>query len=294
MASNFNNCYCLHVLCTCIWLTTTCSVPIKLLGWMIFRDSQLTCSSLVKPSSPTPSFLPLSLVICWVERWGLMSFSPIHFSMSVGFILVRFMLGRSCCWDFMGVASDITRRLGLTANSSFLWLLTVFPPLLPQCHRVLGAEVFCSCFLSSIYLFCVDFKEIFLILTQNSALLWWFRYELSRKFMGWRLGPQLVGPLGGGRLWSLPGWRKLVLRRECLKNYCTVFLLFLPSNCQEMSSLACPSFLSTVFRLTLDPATAQWNEQELKFQKLWAQILPSSFKLTFSGILSQCWKLNIH
>lgn len=146
MASNFNDCYCLHVLCTCIWLTTTCSVPIKLLGWMIFRDSQFTCSSLVKPSSPTPSFLPLSLVICWVERWGLMSFSPIHFSMSVGFILVRLMLGRSCCWDFMGVASDITRRLGLTANSSFLWLLTVLPPLLPQWHRVLGAEVFCSFF----------------------------------------------------------------------------------------------------------------------------------------------------
>ena len=41
--------------------------PYKVTCMYIFRDSQLTCSCLAKPSSPTPSFLPLSLVICWVE-----------------------------------------------------------------------------------------------------------------------------------------------------------------------------------------------------------------------------------
>lgn len=57
--------------------------------------------------------------------------SLVGFDMSIGVCLTQFMTSKSCCWSFMGVASDVTRRHDLTENPMFL-SLTIFrhlPPL---------------------------------------------------------------------------------------------------------------------------------------------------------------------
>lgn len=48
-------------------------------------------------------------------------------------VLVWLKFGLSCWWDFMGVASDTTRRCSTLTNSPILWFLRSFRSLLPQC-----------------------------------------------------------------------------------------------------------------------------------------------------------------
>lgn len=54
--------------------------------------------------------------------------SPAHTGMSVGVISVQHLFRQSCWWDFVGIASDSSRRYNLTGNSLILQLLTVFLP----------------------------------------------------------------------------------------------------------------------------------------------------------------------
>lgn len=84
----------------------------------VFRDvhlilDQLVCSSLGKTISLVLSH---PVILCLgLSLHGLVS-------VSVG-IIVHLMFRQSCCWDFMGVGCDFSRRHNFTANSPFLWLL---------------------------------------------------------------------------------------------------------------------------------------------------------------------------
>lgn len=54
--------------------------------------------------------------------------SPAHMGMSVGVISVQHLFRQSCWWDFVGIASDSSRRYNLTGNSLILQPFTVFLP----------------------------------------------------------------------------------------------------------------------------------------------------------------------
>lgn len=94
-------------------------------------------------------------------------------------------------------------------------------------------------------------KEIFLIPKQDSTLLLWFRYEISKRVHGLVVRLPVSGAIGR---WQnvKHGWRKQVLKRVCaLKGHTmSLLLLFLPSGWQEMSRVVYPSFPSTMFCLT--------------------------------------------
>lgn len=75
-----------------------------------------TCPDSQQPLVPDSSF-------CRVE--ALCAF-PIHISMSHGGILTHLTFRQSCWWNFMVIASVITRRHILIANSLMLWLLQSF------------------------------------------------------------------------------------------------------------------------------------------------------------------------
>lgn len=94
----------------------------------------LVCSSLRKINSPAPSFPGSHMV--GLRLVGL----SYHSGMSIDIVLAQLMFGQSCRWDFMWVASDITRRhslwcLSLTfmdlAHSGYVSLL------LPSVARII-------------------------------------------------------------------------------------------------------------------------------------------------------------
>ena len=57
-----------------------------------------------------------------------MGFSPIHFGMSLGILLVQLTSRWSFKRNFMGLASDIMRRQNVTENSLTLRILSSFHP----------------------------------------------------------------------------------------------------------------------------------------------------------------------
>lgn len=72
------------------------------------------------------------LVACdFVWGCGPMGLISIHFSMSVVIVLVQRRSGQSHWWDFLGVASDISRKQSHSKLPAPL-ALTVSPPLLPK------------------------------------------------------------------------------------------------------------------------------------------------------------------
>lgn len=55
-------------------------------------------------------------------------FFPNHFGIYPGVIHVRVMFRKSCQYDFMGVASGITRKQNITENSLIFLLLQYLHP----------------------------------------------------------------------------------------------------------------------------------------------------------------------
>lgn len=75
-------------------------------------------SQLVDACFPRKEYLFYSQFFSVACMW-LRSFAPfpVQFGMSIGVLLVKFMFGQSYCGDFMGIASDVTRKHNITANS---------------------------------------------------------------------------------------------------------------------------------------------------------------------------------
>lgn len=85
----------------------------------------MVCCSLGKATFPAPSLAQL-LIVPGVEMRSQGPFST-QFDVSIG-VIANLMLGQSCWWHFTGVASDVSRRRSLTANSLFIWLFKSFAP----------------------------------------------------------------------------------------------------------------------------------------------------------------------
>lgn len=86
-------------------------------------DNKLMCSSLRR--------VFLSASIAWLPEvlcggWGSPSLLSVHFSMHMVSVLVQYMFGQTCWWDFMRVASESTRRHNPTENFVIFWLLEYF------------------------------------------------------------------------------------------------------------------------------------------------------------------------
>lgn len=76
--------------------------------WPLALANHLVCSSLGKAVSfPTVSLS--SIILCVDLRPP--GLSPMHFGTSTDTVFVQVMFRQSCWWDFLGVASHITRRL---------------------------------------------------------------------------------------------------------------------------------------------------------------------------------------
>lgn len=69
-----------------------------------------------------------SICIVWTTHWLPQSL----FSMPVIAVFVWLVFWQSHWWGFMGVASGILRRQGLTTNCLVLWFFPSFLPTLPQ------------------------------------------------------------------------------------------------------------------------------------------------------------------
>lgn len=115
----------------------------------LVQDNQLVCSSLKKTNSPTRSF-PVSHMV----GLRLMGLSH-HSGMSIGIVLSQLMFGQSCRWDFMWVASDITRRhslwcLSLTfmdlAHSGYVSVMSLLLPSVARIITLFYSEGFVSSF----------------------------------------------------------------------------------------------------------------------------------------------------
>lgn len=103
---------------------------------------QLVCSCWGKSIFLTPN-IPCLPVVLHVGRrpYGLF---PTHFGMSVGVILVQLMLIMQLCWwDFMGVASHITRRHSITAD----FLILALPGFLTHLVHCFLSLKYGSCFI---------------------------------------------------------------------------------------------------------------------------------------------------
>ena len=103
----------MHHTHTCIFvciikcINTICSVCLyACLQVYLILDNLLVWSSLDNTFSPTLSIPWLSVVLC--------------------LLLSCLAYAKAVRWDFMGVASSITRRHNLTENSFILWLLQSF------------------------------------------------------------------------------------------------------------------------------------------------------------------------
>lgn len=90
--------------------------------------------------SLTPRFPHLPIVLC-VGLWPHELF-PSYFGIFIGVILDQVTL---CCWNFMGIASDTTRRYCLKANSLILCLLHSFCPCIYNVSWTFGVGEFCRC-----------------------------------------------------------------------------------------------------------------------------------------------------
>lgn len=71
------------------------------------------CSSLGKTFSHVQYFLVAYSPLFFF----FLGLSPVHFIMSISFLLVKLMFGQSCWWDFMCISSEIIRKCNLIANS---------------------------------------------------------------------------------------------------------------------------------------------------------------------------------
>ena len=77
-------------------------------------------------------FFSQHFLVTYMRPHGLFS---VHFSISIGVLLLQFTLGQPCCGDFISVASDITRTDSFTENSLFCGtyiLSTSFSAMFPK------------------------------------------------------------------------------------------------------------------------------------------------------------------
>lgn len=96
-----------------------------------------------------PPLLPSAFLSCcssWCRVEASWTF-PVHFGIVTGFVLTDIIFGVTCWWDFMGTASDVSRRHNLTTKPPILWLLqSFFSTLLLKCPLSLNMWEFCRCF----------------------------------------------------------------------------------------------------------------------------------------------------
>jgi hypothetical protein len=141
----FTNCYCMHI-CTCKYINihkVACFICMTLLI-QVFREDYLVShdpsvgSFLGKAISMA---LSLSCLTCFPQGWILVGF--LHLLCLVCCCSpVQLTLRWWCWWDFMSVASDITRKQSLTAKLLVFWLLQSSHWLL-SCYWALGVGMFC-------------------------------------------------------------------------------------------------------------------------------------------------------
>lgn len=93
-------------------------------------------------TSIAPSCSQLCVVLRVLMICGLFS---VEFDMFLGIILIYLMLGQSAWYEFIGVASSVTRRHSLTTMLSILWLLQIFCSLFHSIPWGLHTGVFHRC-----------------------------------------------------------------------------------------------------------------------------------------------------
>jgi hypothetical protein len=96
------------------WARSGGSKHLSILIKMVFENS--------KPIENHLACICIVLTALWPD--------PVQFGLLFLSLFFQLTFGRSCGWDFIGVASNIIRRQKVTAKSLIFWLLQLFSPVL--------------------------------------------------------------------------------------------------------------------------------------------------------------------